>query len=355
MAKLVVCPQCGKKYQLKEGFAAASFSCKSCSATVWVEKPKAAAPAAKKRAAGRRRGRAGARRGRAAAAPKRRQRQPQEAGEEQEGRSRYSAPKSNSTNVIVAVAGGVLIVAIIAVLVMSGKDDDKTATTASAGTGNAADTTPTDTGTNPTPDSPKEAVVDGDEPAVEDDGGEATPETEPGSTSPSKKLGGSKKKKKGGIRKSKYDPPATLGHLEDTPPEMRKKIDELIGLMMDPMAGADSIRSKNQLVALGKPTFLPILGAMAKIRDTVTDVDSQEERVIESSLKLADEALREMDGYLTANSKSTLRPGSEKRYIAYILRLHYRRWLKTLADAPEMPGAFDPGKDFEGEEPEEFK
>ena len=41
--KVCVCPQCGKKYALKEGFDAKSFSCKACGATVWVS-GKAPAP-----------------------------------------------------------------------------------------------------------------------------------------------------------------------------------------------------------------------------------------------------------------------------------------------------------------------
>ena len=39
--KICVCPQCGKKFKLKVDFAAASFACSGCGATVWVEgKPK---------------------------------------------------------------------------------------------------------------------------------------------------------------------------------------------------------------------------------------------------------------------------------------------------------------------------
>ena len=68
----------------------------------------------------------------------------------------------------------------------------------------------------------------------------------------------------------------------------------------------------------------------------------QAEGKLAGGLKLADEALREMDGYLTAKNKATLRPGSEKRYIAYIARLHYKRWLQTLRDMPKMPGPFGP-------------
>ena len=151
-----------------------------------------------------------------------------------------------------------------------------------------------------------------------------------------------------------WDPPVNLGHLESTSLRKRIEIDELVDLMIDVDAGRDSLDAKEALIAIGKPAFPRILGAMAKIRDTITDVDSDDERLIESSLKLADECLREMDGWLMAKGKSSLRPGSEKRYIAYICRLHYKRWMKTLKDMPEMPGPYDPSGDYAGEA-EEFR
>jgi hypothetical protein len=86
---------------------------------------------------------------------------------------------------------------------------------------------------------------------------------------------------------------------------------------------------------------------MAKVRDTIADTDSMEERLIESSLKLADECLREMDGYLDAHDKAPIRPGTEKNYVEYVLRIHYRRWLDGMGSTPlkdmeTMPGPFDP-------------
>jgi hypothetical protein len=88
---------------------------------------------------------------------------------------------------------------------------------------------------------------------------------------------------------------------------------------------------------------------MAKIRDTITDNDSMEERLIESSIMLADQCLREMDGYLEGHGKQVIRPGTDKKYLSYILRLHYRRWVEVLKDMDEMPGPFDPSKVPEGE------
>ncbi len=143
-------------------------------------------------------------------------------------------------------------------------------------------------------------------------------------------------------RLGRSHPPQDMPHLASTEPELRRKIDELVATMIDIDAGRDSLDAKEALIAIGKPAFPRILGAMAKIRDTITDVDSNNERLIESSLKLADECLREMDGWLTAKGKSSLRPGSEKRYIGYICRLHYKRWQQELKNMSEMPGPYDP-------------
>ena len=190
---------------------------------------------------------------------------------------------------------------------------------------------------------PAKAIGD---PAEDATDGDARPSAD---TTPAKKLGGSRKKRASDGRKSRWDPPADLEHLEGTSPEDRKRIDDLITTMIDVFAGKDSLDAKQTLIALGKPAFPRILGAMAKIRDTITDVDSDDERLIESGLKLADECLREMDGWLTAKGKSSLRPGSEKRYIGYICRLHYKRWMQQLKVMPEMPGPYDPAGEYEGE------
>ena len=132
-----------------------------------------------------------------------------------------------------------------------------------------------------------------------------------------------------------------MPHLASTEPKLRRRIDELVTTMMDLDAGRDSLDAKEALIAIGKPAFPRVLGAMAKIRDTITDVDNAAERMVETSLKLMDECLREMDGWLTARGKSSLRPGSEKRYISYICRLHYKRWMQKLQHMDEMPGPFE--------------
>jgi len=141
-------------------------------------------------------------------------------------------------------------------------------------------------------------------------------------------------------RPSRWDPPATLGHLKTTPPAKRKQIDALVAVMMDPMAGRKSLDAKEKLAAIGKPAFLPVLRAMARARDAITDKDTVEERLLESSLKLADECLRTMDGFLDSKGKQPIRPGTDRKYIRYILRLHYRRWMEHLKDLAAMPGPF---------------
>ncbi|MHC5051500.1 MAG: hypothetical protein ACYTGK_12925, partial [Planctomycetota bacterium] len=133
-------------------------------------------------------------------------------------------------------------------------------------------------------------------------------------------------------------PPADLAHLPGIPADLRRRIDDLVAVMMDPQAGRESLQAQEQLKAIGKAAFPRVLGAMAKVRDRITDNDTIEERLLESALKLADQCLRSMDGYLDAKEKAVLRPGVHKSYIQYVLREHYRRWNEVLKDRDEMPG-----------------
>jgi len=136
--------------------------------------------------------------------------------------------------------------------------------------------------------------------------------------------------------------PADLAHLDGLPADLRRRIDDLVAVMMDPQAGRESLQAQAQLKFIGKAAFPRVLGAMAKVRDRITDVDTIEERLLESNLKLADECLRSLDGYLDAKEKARLRPGVGKDYIRYILREHYRRWNEELKDRDEMPGPHRP-------------
>ena len=378
--KVCVCPQCGKKYKLKEGFDAKSFSCKGCGATVWVAgKPPAPAPTSGRSGGSSKIEKKGA--GGAAAATSSRGTGRHSASREgREGKARgrhgrsHEAPKKKNTAILLGV-GAVVAVGLIIFFATRGSPppapkqnaqkpgDTKPGTAASATTtpetplasgSNTAEKTgataqPTET--QPSKGTPAEGTNGGgeEEPMPPSEGGETTKPT----------LGN---KAKGEKPKSKYDPPATLGHLDSTPPDQRKLIDDLIVVMLDTQAGRDSLEAKAKLAAIGKPAFLPVLGSMAKIRDTIADTDSQEERLIESSLKLADECLREMDGYLEAHEKAPIRPGTEKNYIEYVLRMHYKRWMDgcgstPLKDMDTMPGPFDASKMHKegGEDEEEEK
>ncbi len=142
--------------------------------------------------------------------------------------------------------------------------------------------------------------------------------------------------------KSRWDPPADLAHLQETTQEERARIDRLVKTMFDPTSGRDALVAKRELILMDKKAFPRILGAMANLRDKMTDEDTVEERERESTLKLADETLREMDGYLNLYTRPVVRPGTSKRYITYILRLHYRRWVKELSAMKKLPGPHSP-------------
>jgi hypothetical protein len=145
---------------------------------------------------------------------------------------------------------------------------------------------------------------------------------------------------------SKWDPPANIPHLESTPPAMRAKIDRYIDALLDPFAGQHALDAKEILVVIGKPAFPRLLGRMAYVRDEMTDVNSHEELLMERSLGLADEALRNMDGWLTMKEKPVLRPGITKDYLRYICRIHYKRWEQELKHLHRMPGPYDPSEQY---------
>jgi hypothetical protein len=262
-----------------------------------------------------------------------------------------------------AVGGVALVGIVIAIVAMSGKDEPEGTTVAQQPPGAApAAVQPKETGTTPPAATPPVEAAPGEPAAPPAEApGEPTPEEpkspEGGEGKKPTRLGDLPKKRADGT--SRYDPPATLGHLETTPPELRKQIDECVAMLLDPQAGRESHEAKAKLAAIGKPAFLPLLGAMAKVRDTISDNDSMEERLIESSLMLADQCLREMDGFLDSHAKGVIRPGTDKKYLAYVMRMHYKRWDEVLKDMPEMPGPFDaskaPAEEGGAEEEEEEK
>ncbi len=351
---VAVCPRCGKKYKLKEGFTAAGFACKECGATVKVGEEKPASPVSGRSSSrGRPAARAGRGRAEKPAAARGRASRREAPAEQEEGRGgragRYQRAAPGGGQKVVVI-GGVLALALVLVLFLTMKKKDKeTVPELAPGTPTADQPANPGTGTSekvpPTPVAPTP-----DKPAAADTPSPETPD-KPAVAPDKPKIGGEKPRE----LVSQYDAPSDLAHLEDTPPELRARIDELIKLVMDHDAGKASLRAKDELILIGKPAFPRMLGAMAKLRDTITDVDSNEERLLESSLKLCDEALREMDGWLNAKNKSVLRPGSEKKYIAYIIRMHYKRWKVDLEKLDKMPGPYDPSAEYVGEAEEEPK
>ena len=141
------------------------------------------------------------------------------------------------------------------------------------------------------------------------------------------------------------DPPTDLAHLDDTPVELRRAIDDLVAVMLDPMAGRASLEALEKLKAVGKPAFPRILGAMARLVYTLPDENGTEERLVESSLLLADRCLRAMDGYCDARGYALIRPGVELAHARLVLKLHYKRWRTYLHAVDEMPGPYDPGEE----------
>jgi len=141
---------------------------------------------------------------------------------------------------------------------------------------------------------------------------------------------------------SRWDPPADLPHLESTPPELRERIDALVAVLMDTDAGREALDAQQELAVIGKPAFPRVVGAMAALRDQLTDEDTFDQRLLESSLMLGDRTLRLMDGYLDSHGKAVIQPGADRKYVRYILRLHYKRWVQHLSQMDELPGPYDP-------------
>ncbi|MHC4954628.1 MAG: hypothetical protein ACYTGZ_12150 [Planctomycetota bacterium] len=394
--KIVVCPQCGKKFKLKAETDAASFACTACGATVWIDgKPKTPSTGRKRtpgrkasggRAAGRGRaagkGRA-ARGGRGAPAAKkvatrghRRGRGREEEPDEEGGRHRGSRyqKKDNSMNVVMAVGGLVILVGAIAFFAM--KDDDKEGTgEQQAGNGAATpgmqdrdpDTNPETGKTDPakvTTDpgkggeettDPKKGGEEAD-PAKTDGNGEKQPgitkkDPKKLTKQPTKYKIDPKTGKR--IRKSRYNPPADLGHLESTSAEDKKKIDELIATLFDPDSGRDGFDAKRKLIATGKPAFCPLLAEMVRTKKKLKWDRSIEDNIQMSSVRLADEVLREMDGWVEAKNIQRIVPGTDEKYFDYVTRMYYKRWLTVLQKLDKMPGPYDPSAEYAGEKDSE--
>jgi DNA-directed RNA polymerase subunit RPC12/RpoP len=406
-AKICVCPQCGKKFKVSADAAAASFACSACGATVWIDgKPKVApggrrskasgaraaggraargraaegraaegGGAGKGRAAGKKRGRAAGKAG-AEAAPAgrgkgRRGGRAHDAGfvdEEGAHHGRRYRKKEDNSNVIIAVIGLVVIIALVAFFLMGTGDDPKptdgtgeqAANASGSGDGGNGMTdtdggpkeTPTDTGTAKTaaeptkPDTPE--AGDGTDPEAKTDAPDGEPTKLTTDETKFKRVDGKK------VRISKYNPPEDLApHLESTPADKRKEIDDLINTMFDPDSGRDGFDAKKKLILIGKPAFIPVLQRMVVTKKNLKWDRSLEDNITLSSVRLADEVLREMDGWIEAKNVQRIVPGSDEKYYDYVLRIYYRRWLTELKDMEKMPGPYDPSVEYKGENEEE--
>lgn len=388
-AKICVCPQCGKKFKVSADADAASFACSACGATVWLDgKPKQPSGGRRKAGAGRAAGGRGASKGRAgaktggraagkaaAAAPTGRAKgrgrgKAHDAGftdEDGTHHGRRHRKKEDNSNVIIAVIGLVVIIGLVAFFLMSSGDDPKptdpnqeqasnNSGTDATGSGSGTGTDKAATGTEAGKTDPGTAGTEAAD-TTEPDGTEAT---DPGAATDTPKADEPKKltaqkaryKRVNGkkVRISKYNPPEDLKpHIESTPADKRKEIDDLIDTMFDADAGGDCHRAKKKLIALGKPAFLPILQRMVVSKKLVKWDRSIDDNQLMSSVRLADEVLREMDGWIEAKNVRRIVPGSDERYYDYVLRIYYRRWLTALKDLETMPGPYDPSVEYEGD------
>ncbi|MFQ5845499.1 MAG: hypothetical protein ACE5JG_10990 [Planctomycetota bacterium] len=386
--EIVVCPRCGKKYRIRGGAAVSSFPCKECEAAVRVQPAEAprkggpggrrrrsAAARAKSRPAGRGGGRRATRRAAAAgsrARPEGRGARHRAAGEpEEEGerphRGRYAAQRKKSNQMMIAITGGLLVVVVVvAVVVMGGKKQQTAAPTGAGGdtvaqvpageAGGAGDTAPAGGTAAPAAD-----PASGGVPEPADTGaGRLNPGaavTEPKDLGdpdhPETKRDFSKRKKKLG-KKKRWQADPNMPHLESTPPDERKKIDELVAVMCDPEAGIDSRLAREQLVAIGKAAFPRILGKMAQLRDQLSKDENLagdaliRQNLILSSVVQCDRALREMDGYLSSKNVQEIKIGHTREYVRYVSGQHLKRWEKVLKERAKMPGPYE--AEYEEEE-----
>ncbi|MHC4937774.1 MAG: ChaN family lipoprotein [Planctomycetota bacterium] len=133
-----------------------------------------------------------------------------------------------------------------------------------------------------------------------------------------------------------WDPPEGLVHLESTPEPMRKKIDELIVVMMDPEKGAESLRAQQALVAIGKPAFPLVLQAIVELEPKFNH--SHEDLIKLASARRADHCLRWMDGFGEAAALKPLGPSTSRKDFRKIVDLHASRWNDELSGMEKMPG-----------------
>jgi len=293
--------------------------------------------------------------------------------------------KEDNTNVIIAVIGLVVIIGLVAFFLMSSGNDPKptdgtqeqasnNSGSGDTGTGmtdttGGTETPPANAGTGTTdPGTTDPGTTDpgtGDtgttDPAKTDGTGDAADsaaKTDTPKEDDPKKLTSTKSKYKTvngkRVRISRYNPPEDLEpHLDSTPADKRAEIDKLIDTLFDPDAGKDSHDAKAKLILIGKPAFIPLLARMVKTKKLIKWDNGLDDRLVFSSVRLADVALRNMDGWIEAQNVRPIFAGTDEKYYDYVLRIYYRRWLTELKDMETMPGPYDPTVEYEKNEEEE--
>ncbi len=83
-------------------------------------------------------------------------------------------------------------------------------------------------------------------------------------------------------------PPEPLGHLEDTPPELRARIDQLVPTMLDLELTKEASRAQRELAEIGRPA-IPIL--LTKFYETPADTEDNCKRC-----NLIDQTLQRITG-----------------------------------------------------------
>ncbi len=360
--EIVVCPRCGKKYRLRADAEVDAFPCKECGASVKVKqasvptKSGGRSPSAA-RSKGKARGRTAARRsagrGRSGApasrAKGRARAQPEEA-ESEEGRrprTRYAAQRQKNNQILIMVSGLMLVVVVVAIILSTGGKDEGQPVAKKPNPGQPG----SEAGLPPDPTvSPNAEDLTG-----------AVPEPpglkQPGSGAGAGTGAGGVEEPAGGTKKvRRYHAPTDIPHLDSTPPELRKQIDDAIVVMCDAEAGGDSSTAREQLVVIGKAAFPRVLAQMARMRDTIPegenlDFDADHARnLLMSSVSQCDRALRAMDFHLNSRGVQEIKIGHTRDYVRYICGLHYKRWVTKLSAMDTMPGAYDESANFDEEE-----
>ena len=114
-------------------------------------------------------------------------------------------------------------------------------------------------------------------------------------------------------------PPEPLGHLEETPPELRTRIDELVATMLDLELTKESSRAQRALTDIGRPAIPILLTKFFEI-----PADTEENRI---RCNLIDQALRRITGQAfgyapgeaggTAGTTEERRQSSIKQWFAW--------------------------------------